>query len=306
MILFEPDPVSTGEGMNRHYTSLKFFSNNPIISGSVYKVFKGRFCVEQQIEQTITKGILDRYWEKLTQCLNVDTAIVGAGPSGLIAACYLAEAGKKCAIFESKLAPGGGMWGGAMVFSSIVIQKEALPILDYLGIAYRDYNDELVTADSVETTAALIHRACERGAFIFNGITVEDVMMNDKGSRINGLVINWNSVNRLAMHVDPLTIMARTILDATGHPSEVCRTAARKNNITLGTLSGGIEGEMSLNARQGERLTVENTGSPFPGLYVSGMAANGIHGGFRMGPIFGGMIMSGKKVAEQIIQELEG
>lgn len=261
--------------------------------------------VEQTFEHTITRGILDRFQEKLNSNLSVDTAIVGGGPSGLVAASYLARAGRKVALFESKLAPGGGMWGGAMLFSSLVIQKEALPVLDELEVPYREYDRELVTADSVETTAALIHRACASGASLFNGIAVEDVMMDGKGSRINGLVVNWNSVRRLEMHVDPITIGARSVLDATGHPSEVCRTAARKNNIVLDTATGGVCGEMSLNARQGERLTVEHTGSPFPGLYVSGMAANGVYGGFRMGPIFGGMLLSGKKVAQLILRELE-
>ena len=261
--------------------------------------------MERTFEHTITKGILDRFQEKLYANLDVDTAIVGAGPSGLIAARYLAAAGKKVAIFESKLAPGGGMWGGAMLFSSLVIQKEATPVLDELNIRYRDYDEKLVSADSVETTAALIHSACEAGASIFNGITVEDVMMNAEGSRINGLVVNWNSVRHLGMHVDPLTIGARTVLDATGHPSEICKTAAKKNNISLSTKTGGICGEMSLNALLGEQFTIENTGSPFPGLFVSGMAANGVHGGFRMGPIFGGMLLSGKKAAELILTELE-
>jgi len=261
--------------------------------------------VEKTYEYTITKGILDRFQEKLNDNLILDAAIVGAGPSGLVAASYLARAGKRVALFESKLAPGGGMWGGAMLFSALVVQREALTVLDELGVNYRDYNSELVTADSVEATATLIHRACESGASLFNGIAVEDVMMNEEGSRINGLVVNWNSVRRLEMHVDPITIGARTVLDATGHPSEICRTTAGKNNIVLDTATGGVCGEMSLNALQGERLTVEHTGSPFPGLYVSGMAANGVYGGFRMGPIFGGMLLSGKKAAELILRELE-
>jgi thiamine thiazole synthase len=42
----------------------------------------------------------------------------------------------------------------------------------------------------------------------------------------------------------------------------------------------------------------------FPRLYVSGMASNGVSGGFRMGPIFGGMLLSGKKVADLIAQQL--
>ena len=51
---------------------------------------------------------------------------------------------------------------------------------------------------------------------------------------------------------------------------------------------------------------MENTKEIFPGLFVSGMAANGVSGSFRMGPIFGGMLNSGKKVAELILKKLEG
>ena len=55
-------------------------------------------------------------------------AIVGGGPSALVAAHDLAKAGFKVAIFERKLAPGGGTWGGAMLFNEVVVQSEALPI----------------------------------------------------------------------------------------------------------------------------------------------------------------------------------
>ncbi|KAA0002477.1 MAG: ribose 1,5-bisphosphate isomerase, partial [Thermoplasmata archaeon] len=42
-----------------------------------------------------------------------------------------------------------------------------------------------------------------------------------------------------------------------------------------------------------------------PGLYVAGMAAIAYAGSPRMGPIFGGMLLSGKKVAEEILKKLE-
>ena len=48
----------------------------------------------------------------------------------------------------------------------------------------------------------------------------------------------------------------------------------------------------------------ENTKEVFPGLIVSGMAANAAFGGPRMGPIFGGMLLSGKRAAEIIIERL--
>ncbi|MEO2083547.1 MAG: ribose 1,5-bisphosphate isomerase, partial [Desulfurobacteriaceae bacterium] len=39
-------------------------------------------------------------------------------------------------------------------------------------------------------------------------------------------------------------------------------------------------------------------------IYVSGMAANATCGSHRMGPVFGGMLMSGKKVAKEIAGKL--
>ena len=66
----------------------------------------------------------------------------------------------------------------------------------------------------------------------------------------------------------------------------------------MNTPTGGVIGERSLNVELGEQTTVENTKEIYPGLFVSGMAANGVSGSFRMGPIFGGMLMSGKKAAE--------
>ena len=56
--------------------------------------------------------------------------------------------------------------------------------------------------------------------------------------------------------------------------------------------------------KKGEMHTVENTREVFPGLYVSGMAANATFGGYRMGPVFGGMLLSGKKAAEEMITRL--
>jgi len=71
-------------------------------------------------EVVITKAIIDRFSQKFMQHTEVDTAIVGAGPSGLIAAYFLAKAGQKVVLFERKLSIGGGMWGGGMMFNEAV------------------------------------------------------------------------------------------------------------------------------------------------------------------------------------------
>lgn len=58
-------------------------------------------------------------------------------------------------------------------------------------------------------------------------------------------------------------------------------------------------------ASEAERLTVEKTGKVAPGFYVAGMAVAALHQTPRMSPIFGGMLLSGKKVAELIIKDLK-
>ena len=55
----------------------------------------------------------------------------------------------------------------------------------------------------------------------------------------------------------------------------------------------------------GELQTVENTREVYPGLFVSGMAANAVYGGYRMGPVFGGMLLSGRKAATSILEQLD-
>ena len=124
--------------------------------------------------------------------------------------------------------------------------------------------------------------------------------------RVSGLVLSWSPVEHLDLHVDPLGIKASFVVDGTGHPAEICRIVIRKMGVKLDTKTGDVVGEMPLWAEKGEQFTVANTGEVFPGLYVAGMAANNVFGGPRMGPIFGGMLLSGKKIAELISQGDKG
>ncbi|MEW6079003.1 MAG: sulfide-dependent adenosine diphosphate thiazole synthase [Thermodesulfobacteriota bacterium] len=254
-------------------------------------------------EVTITRAIVDRFYEKLTANLELDVAIVGGGPSGLIAGYYLAGAGHKVAMYERKLSIGGGMWGGGMMFNEIVVQKSALHILDEVGIGYRNYQEDYYTADAVEAVATLTSRAVKAGMVIFNCITVEDVIM--RPGRVTGLVLNWSPVEMAGLHVDPLAIRAGYVVDATGHATEVVKVVCRKVPGTLNTACGGVEGEKSMWSERAESLTLENTREVYPGLYVAGMAANATFGGPRMGPIFGGMLLSGEKTALEISRRLK-
>ena len=53
-----------------------------------------------------------------------------------------------------------------------------------------------------------------------------------------------------------------------------------------------------------EDMTLKNSKEFYPGIYAVGMSANAIFGGPRMGPIFGGMLLSGQKVAQDLIKRL--
>jgi len=254
------------------------------------------------MELQISRAIIQGYAAKLDQCMDLDLAVVGAGPSGMVCAWELAKAGKKVAIFERKLAPGGGIWGGAMLFNEVVVQQQAVPVLDEMNVRYQRLDDQMVRADSVELASALIYNAVHAGARIFNGVTVEDVVYRDQ--RIEGVVINFTPILLNNLHVDPLAVQARAVLDGGGHGAELTGKAANKAGIRLDTPTGGLMGEKPMWAELGEKMTVENTKCVYPGLYVSGMAANGVYGSARMGPIFGGMLLSGRRAAELILRDL--
>jgi len=145
----------------------------------------------------------------MLQSTEVDIAIVGGGPSGLVAAYYLASAGKKVVLFERKLSLGGGMWGGGMMFNEIVIQDEAREILDLFGVRTRKYQEGYYTADAIEAVTTICSQAARAGATIFNCMSVEDVMIRE--GRVTGLVINWSPVEMAGLHVDPLTIAAKML-----------------------------------------------------------------------------------------------
>ena len=246
-------------------------------------------------EITISKAIAEKYFEKLKASLESDVAIVGGGPSGLVAAYYLSNKGYKTTLFEKKLSLGGGIWGGGMMFNKVVVQKEAIEILNEFGVSYEEYDEKHFVADAIELAGALIHKASKK-ARLFNLINVEDVMVRD--GRIMGLVINYTPVEMSNLHIDPITVSAKAVVDATGHDASVCYMVSKKTGDIQ------LKGEKYMHAEVGEKGVVEHTSEVYPGLFVAGMTVATVYGLPRMGPIFGGMLLSGRKVAELIASKL--
>ena len=251
----------------------------------------------------ITKAIVEGFYKKFLEYSEVDVAIAGAGPAGLCAAYFLAKEKVKVAVYERKLSIGGGMWGGGMMFNELVVGEEGKRILEELEVGCRSYQKGYYTADAVECVSALCSKAVKAGTKVFNLISVEDVMLEDE--KVCGLVLNWSAVELANLHVDPLTIRAKYLVEATGHPAELVKIIVKKIGPKLFTSTGDILGEKPMWAERGEKEVVENSKEVFPNVYVVGMAANAVYGSHRMGPIFGGMLLSGEKVAQEILKKLK-
>ncbi len=256
-------------------------------------------------EKVITKAIFESYTQKFLEFVQTDVAIVGAGPAGLTCAYYLAKRGAKVAVFERKMSLGGGIWGGGAMFNQIVVQEEALPILDELEVRYRPYREKgYYVMNSLEFACALGLKAIRAGAEVFNLWSAIDVKVKGEDERVSGLVISWTPVEMAGLHVDPITVESKFVVDGTGHDAEIANVVVKKLKKKLSTPTGDVPGERPMWAELGEKATEEFTGEVYPGLFVIGMAAVACYGKHRMGPIFGGMLLSGKKAAQLIAERL--
>ena len=251
-------------------------------------------------EKEVTRAIIETFLKQFHEYAESDIIIIGAGPSGLMAATGLARAGKKVLIVERNNYLGGGFWLGGYLMNKITVRAPGQEALEELGVPYEEATPGLYVADGPHACSKLIAAACDAGAKVANMTIFDDVVLR-KGNRVAGAVINWTPISALPREitcVDPIAIESKLVLDATGHDACV---VAKLEERGLAEMAGF--GAMWV--ERSEDLVVEHTGEVHPGLIVSGMAVSTVYGLPRMGPTFGAMLLSGKKAAQICLEKLE-
>ncbi len=242
-------------------------------------------------EKDVTRAILRSHASQLDEYADSDVIIVGAGPSGLVAARELAKAGSKVLLVERNNYLGGGFWLGGYLMNKVTVRAPAHQILEDLGVPLDEAQDGLYVADGPHACSKLIASACDAGVRVLNMTQIEDLVVRD--GRVSGVVVNWTPVEALPRQitcVDPVALEAEVVVDATGHDAVAACALADRGLLELpGCGAMWVEGS--------EDAVVEHTGEVYPGLHVCGMAVASVEGLPRMGPTFGAMLLSGRKVS---------
>ena len=247
-------------------------------------------------EHEITRAIVRAFAEEFEQHIVSDVLVVGAGPSGLVAAMDLARAGKKVLVVEETNYLGGGFWLGGYLFNKTTVRAPAQELLRELGVPHREAQPGLFVADGPHAAAKLIAAACDAGVKFAQMTEVVDVVVRRR--RVEGLVVNWSPVSAMPKglsHVDPIALEAPWAIDATGHDAVVVRALARRGLVRE------VPGDGAMWVESGEQAVMDKTGEIFPGLVVTGLAVSAVYGTPRMGPAFGAMLLSGRKAARYIL-----
>ncbi len=249
-------------------------------------------------EAEITRAIVGEFSKWFEEYIVSDVIIVGGGPSGLVAARDLANSGFKTLIIESNNYIGGGFWIGGYLMNTLTFRAPSQEMLEELEIPHKEISEGLFVADGPNACSKLISAACDSGARILNMTKFDDAVI--RNGKVEGTVINWTPVSALPRAitcVDPVSLESKAVIDATGHDACVCKSLERRGILKLETF-GPMDVETS------EDAVVEKTGEIYPGLFVTGMATATAYGLPRMGPTFGAMLYSGRKVAAEVKRSL--
>jgi thiamine thiazole synthase len=250
-------------------------------------------------EKQVTRAIVSEFAREFEDHIENDVIVIGAGPSGLIAAREFARRGEKTLLIERNNYLGGGFWIGGYLMNKVTLRAPAQTILDEIGVPYKEVEEGLYVADGPHACSKLIASTCDAGVKVLSMTQFDDVVI--KQERVCGVVINWTPVSALPRAitcVDPVGIESKLVVDATGHDAVVVRSLEKRRLVD-------IKGVGAMWVEESEDAVVEHTREIYPGLIVTGMAVATTFGLPRMGPTFGGMLLSGKRAAEVLVGVLK-
>jgi thiazole biosynthesis enzyme len=250
-------------------------------------------------EGNVTRAIVGSFSRQLEDYATSDVIIVGAGPSGLVAGRELGKAGVKVLIVERNNYLGGGFWAGGYFMNKLTLRAPAQEVVAELGVPCDCVAEGLYVADAPHACSKVIGAACDAGAKILNLTLVEDLVVHE-GGEVAGVVINWSPIAHLPREIallDPVPLETKMVIDSTGHDANMARKLEQRGMLKLA-------GEGALWIDKSEDAVVEHTGEVYPGLIVAGMAVAAVYGLPRMGPTFGGMLLSGKRAAQLAMDRL--
>lgn len=253
---------------------------------------------ETQVTKTIVSEFLEDFMNNIVDC---DIVVVGAGPCGVTAARYAAELGHSTVLIERNLYAGGGMWQGGYLMPKNTIAPPANEILEEIGVRLKKTDNGLYVCDSFDMVSKMLASASDAGVKLLNSTNVEDVIL--KNNKVCGVVIQWFPTTHMPSFVtcmDPIAISSKVVIDATGHDSILVARLSEVGKLPAPKGCG------SLWVSEAEKQTVELTNEIYPGLIVAGMSATSAYGAPRMGPIFSGMLLAGKKAAEIAHKKIVG
>lgn len=255
----------------------------------------------QVSEKEVTGAIIGGFAKEFQDYLQSDVIIIGGGPSGIIAGRELAKNKVKVLLIERNNYLGGGFWLGGFLINKVTVRHPGEEILQELRVPVEEVSPGLFVADGPHACSALIASACEAGVKFLQMTVFDDVVLRENG-RVGGVVVNWTPVSSLPREitcVDPIGLESKVVIDATGHDACVVRKLEERGALK-------VPGFGAMWVERSEDLLVEHTGEIHPGLIVTGMAVATAFGLPRMGPTFGGMLLSGKRASEVALKILRG